>query len=56
MEAFLLWLSRLRTQLVSMRIRIPSLASLRGLRIQCCHKLQHRLQMWLRSYVAVAVA
>ena len=33
---FLLWLSSLRTQLVSMRIQVYSLASLRGLRIQHC--------------------
>ena len=33
----------LRTQLVSMRIQIPSLASLSGLRIWHDHKLQCRL-------------
>ena len=33
-----------RTRLVSMRMRIQSLASLRGLRIQCCCELQRRLQ------------
>ena len=33
----LLWLSRVRTQLVSMKIQVRSLASLSGLRIlQCC--------------------
>ena len=32
---------------------IPGLA--RGLRIQCCHKLQCSLQMWLGSGVAMAV-
>ena len=53
---FPLWLSRLRTQLVSMRMRIQSLASLSGLRIQCQHKLQGRSQMQLRSGIAVAVA
>ena len=40
---FLLWLRGLRTRLVSMRMRVPSLASLSGLRIQCCRKLQCRL-------------
>ena len=32
-----------------------SLASLYGLRIQRCHGLWQRLQMWLRPYIAVAV-
>ena len=45
-----------RTQLVSIRTKVLSLASLRGLRIQHCHKLQCRSQMWLGSVVAVAVA
>ena len=31
-EEFLLWLSRLRTQLVSMRMQVPSLALLSGLK------------------------
>ena len=35
-EEFLLWLSGLRTTLVSMRIRVPSLALLSGLRIPGC--------------------
>ena len=39
-----------------MRMRVPTLAPLSGLRIQCCLKLQRRLQMWLRSGIAVAVA
>ena len=52
---FLLWFSRLRTQLVSMRTRVQSVALLRGLRIQRCHKLRHRSQMWPGSSVAVAV-
>ena len=39
-----------------MRMQVRSLALLSGLRIQHCHKLQHRLQMWLGSSVAVAVA
>ena len=50
-----LWLIGLRTWLVSMRMWIQFLASLSGLRTGCCHKLQHRSQMWLRSGVAVAV-
>ena len=35
---------------------IQSLTSLNGLRIQHCHKLRHRLQLWLRSGVVGAVA
>ena len=38
-----------------MRMQIQSLAVLSGLRIWHCHELQCRLQMWLRSGVAVAV-
>ena len=52
---FLLWLSRLRTRLVSMRMRIWSLASISGLRLQHCHKLQHRLGIRLVSGIAMAV-
>ena len=52
---FLLWLIRLRTQLVSVRVQVQSLASLNGLRIWHCHKLQRRSQMRLGSGVAVAV-
>ena len=37
------------------RLRVRSLASLRGLRIQCCREMWGRLQTWLRSRVAVAV-
>ena len=51
-----MWLSRLRTRLVSVRLRVLFLASLSGLRIPCCHKLWHRSQMQLRYSVAVAVA
>ena len=40
---------------VSVRMRIQSLDLLSGLRIQCCHKLQPRLQTWLGSCIAVAV-
>ena len=50
---FSLWLSRLQTQLVSMRLWVQSLALLSGLRIPCCPELWFRLQ--LRSGVAVAV-
>ena len=37
-------------------MRVPSLDSLGGLRIQCRHELCCWLKMWLRSNVAVAVA
>ena len=45
---FPLWLSRLRTQLVSMRMWVKSLASLRGLRIRWCHELWcgSQMQLW----------
>ena len=39
---------------VAQQVKDPML-SLSGLRIQCCHKLQHRLQMQLGSCVAMAV-
>ena len=42
-----LWLSRLRTQLVSMRIQVRSLALLSGIRIWHCCRVRHRSQMWL---------
>ena len=51
-----LWLSRLRTQLVSMRMWVQPLTSLSGLRIWHCHKWQGRSQMRLGSAVAVAQA
>ena len=54
-EEFPSWLTRLRIQLASMRMQVLPLASLSGLRIQRCHKLQQRLQVRLRSHVAVAV-
>ena len=38
-----------RTQIVSIRTRGQSLASLSGLRIWRCGELWHRSQMWLRS-------
>ena len=44
-----------RIRLVSMRLRVRSLASLSGLRIQCCRELWYSLQMWFGSHVAVAV-
>ena len=36
-----------KTQLASMRTQVQSLASLSGLRIQCCRELWLRLQTWL---------
>ena len=39
----------------TMRLRVWFLASLSGLRIQCCCELWCRLKMQLRSHVAVAV-
>ena len=44
-----------RIQLVSVRIRVRSLASLSGSGICRCHELWCRLQKQLRSFVAVAV-
>ena len=44
-KKFQLWLSGLMIQLVSMRMQVQSLASLSGLRIWHCCKLQQRLQM-----------
>ena len=52
---FPLWLSRLRTQLVSVRMQVGSLALLRGLRIWHCRRLWGRSQLCLGSGVAVAV-
>ena len=43
-----------RTQLVSMRMLVQSLASLSELRVQHCCELWCRSQMRLRSQVAVA--
>ena len=45
-----------KPNIVSMRMQVQSLASLSGLRIQCCRKLWHRSHVRLRSSVAVAVA
>ena len=53
---FQLWLSGLRTGLVSMKMQVQSLAQLSGLRIWHCCELQHRSQIWLRSHVAVEAA
>ena len=39
-----------------MKMQVPSLALLSGLRIQHCHELWCRSQMWLVSAVVVAVA
>ena len=44
------------TWLVSMRMRVQTLALLSGLRIWRCHELWCRSQMWLGSAGAVAVA
>ena len=44
-----------QTQLVSMRMQVPSLVSLSGLRTQCCLELWCRSQMGLGSHVPVAV-
>ena len=51
-----LWLSGLRTRLVSIRMLFRSLASLSGLRIQHYRALWCRSQKRLGSGVAVAVA
>ena len=56
MEEFPLWLTRLRTQLVSMRMWVPSLALLSELRIQICCELWHRLQKQLRYGIATSTA
>ena len=45
-----------RIRLGIMRLQVQSLASLSGLRICCCYELWCRLQTWLGSCVAVAVA
>ena len=43
-----------RIWLAFMRIQVPSLALLRGLRIQRCWELWYKSQTWLGSRVAVA--
>ena len=52
---FPLWLRGLRTQLVSMKTWVQSLAFLSGLMILCFQELWCGSQMWLRSGVAVAM-
>ena len=52
---FPLWLSKLPTRLVSMRMQVRSLSSLSALRIWYCRELWCRSQTRLRSGVAVAV-
>ena len=52
---FLLWFSGLEIQLVSTRMLVQTLALL-CVRIWHCHKLWCRLQTWLRSCVAMALA
>ena len=60
---FPLWLSGLRSQLVSMGMQVQSLASLSGLRIRCCHEPLHKLAAtapiqplaWELPYAAGAV-
>ena len=52
---FPLWLSRLRTQLASLRLRVRSLALLSELRIQFCRELWCRSQTRLASGIAMAV-
>ena len=48
------WLSEMNLTGI-MRMQVRSLASLSGLRIQCCSELWYRSQMWLRSGIAVAL-
>ena len=55
MEDFPLWHGGLRICLVSVVVRVRSLASLSELRIQRCHELWYRSQTWLRSWAAVVV-
>ena len=50
-KEFQLWLLGFWTPLVSKRMQVRSLASLSGLKIQCCRELC--LKTWLRSLVAV---
>ena len=45
-----------RIRLVSIRMQVQSLALLSGLGFPSCHEWWCRLQRWLRSCVAVAVA
>ena len=52
---YLLWLSGLKSWLVSMRMQVWSLTLLSGLRIRCCCELQGRLWTRLGSGIAVTV-
>ena len=45
---------RKQTWPASMRMQVPSLASLSGLRIQCCRNLQYSSQIWLGTCVVMA--
>ena len=47
---------RKRIRLASMRMQVRSMASLSGLRNQCCLELWCGSQMWLGSGIFVAVA
>ena len=55
LREFSLWFRVLRTRLVSVRLRVGSLASISGLRIRHWHKLWCRSQPCLGSGIAVAV-
>ena len=46
---------QIQIRLVSMRLRVRSLASLSGLGIWCCRELWCRSKTWLGSHVAVPV-
>ena len=46
---------QVKSPTVSTRMQVQSLALLSGLRLQLCCTLQHSLQMWLGSGVALAV-
>ena len=50
------WRSRNKIQLGTIRLWVQPLASLSGLRMQCCRQLWCRSQTWLGSDIAVAVA
>ena len=55
-QGVLIVVQQKQIQLVSIRMRVRSLASINGLRIHRCHELWCRSKTWLRSCVAVAVA
>ena len=59
MTSWIIWSSHCgsagyQDNIESMRMPIQSLACLSGLRMQPCHKLGYKLQMWLQSALAVA--